>query len=89
MPHSKGQLANTYLIDHATGFVCLETGQQRMFGDTKAYKKGIKLHFRVCETCRNAGMDDKPNYIEDKEVMKEMIKSNKFALKSTSDGGHY
>jgi len=89
MPHSKGQLAGTYLVESASGFFCVETGQQRMFGDSKSYNKGLKLHLRVCEACRNADFGKDPKNVDDKDVMKEMIKKKRYGMKTTSDGLHY
>lgn len=84
MPHSKGQLAKTYIVDGSTGFICSETGQPRMYCDEKSFKKGFQLHCRVCATCKNSEMNE--DFCEDKEIIKEMYKTNSWGMSTTSDG---
>jgi hypothetical protein len=85
MPHSKGQLAKTFLGNGSVGFICVETGQARMYCDEKSHKKAFKLHCRVCAHCALAGLDES-DFCEDKDVIKEMFKTNSYAMRSTSDG---
>jgi hypothetical protein len=85
MPHSKGQLAKSYLVDGSEGFICLETGQTRMYCDNKTFNKGFKLHCRVCAECKNIGLD-KSEFRADKEVIKEMINTKSWGARTTSVG---